>query len=208
MFTKHLITGIASLALVMGVGVSTSHAYEEIKEVNSTTITTLEEEKELIVFSSGSSKKTKNEKKPRPSNPKPKTFKCKNNIAQILYNAGFRGWPHKMAWAIVYRESKGQNLDESSRYFTGALGIFQIQSSAHRNKAWWSRSNMLNPQTQANIVYKYMTNRGTNWVAWGLNSNGTLNTTHYRGWSSWQHENWIMKPFRTGLALYPCKTLP
>lgn len=208
MFIKKSVIVISSAALMMSVGVSASHASEEVRKSNEVGITTLEEEKELIVFSSGSSKKINNERKTRPSKPKKQNFRCNDNIAQILYSAGFRGWPHKMAWAIVYRESKGQNLDENSRYFTGALGIFQIQSSAHRNKAWWSRSNMLSPQTQANIVYKYMTSRGTNWVAWGLNSNGTLNTTHYRGWSSWQHENWIMKPFRTGLALYPCKTLP
>lgn len=67
---------------------------------------------------------------------------------------------------------------------------------------------MLDPERQSRIVYKYMTNKGKYWVPWGLNSDGSLNASQYGGWSSWQHENWIMAPFRTGLSLYPCKTTP
>ena len=144
-----------------------------------------------------------NGRAPRPQ--KYKSPRCNNNLANILYKAGFTGNSHRVAWAIAMRESKGQSLDESSRYFTGALGIFQIQTSAHRNKSWWSRSNMLNPQTQANIVYNHMTNKGKVWVAWGHNPDGSLNTTHYRGWSSWQHQNWIVRPFQKYYAAYPCK---
>lgn len=138
----------------------------------------------------------------------PKPWKCKNKAAQILYEAGFTGWPHKMAWAITYRESKHQNLDENSPWYTGALGMWQIQTSAHLGKSWWSRSAMLDPLTQSRIVYKHMTNKGKSWVPWGLNPDGSLNTTQYGGWSSWQHQNWIMAPFQTGLSLYPCKTTP
>jgi hypothetical protein len=201
MFKNTVIFFIASSAIFFsGAALSTTQASTIQNQ-----ITTLEEEKELIVFSSGS-KKIKNERQQRPK--KENIFRCNNDAAQILYRAGFRGWSHKMAWAITYRESKHQNLSESSRYYTGALGYWQVQTSAHSSKPWWSRSAMLDPQTQSSIVYRYMTNRGTNWVPWGLNPDGSLNTTHYRGWSSWQHENWIMKPFRTGLALYPCKMLP
>ena len=135
-------------------------------------------------------------------------WKCKNKAAQILYAAGFTGYSHKMAWAITYRESKHQNLSESSPYYSGALGFWQVQTSAHSGKSWWSRSAMLDPLTQSRIVYKYMTNKGRYWVPWGLNPDGSLNASHYGGWSSWHHENWIMAPFRTGLSLYPCKTLP
>jgi len=139
---------------------------------------------------------------------KPEPWKCRDTAAKILYEAGFRGYAHKQAWAITYRESKHQNLDESSPWFTGALGYWQVQTSAHSGKSWWSRSAMLDPLRQSRIVYKHMTNKGRYWAPWGLTAEGNLDASHYGGWSSWQHENWIMAPFRTGLSLYPCKTLP
>lgn len=146
--------------------------------------------------------------KPKPE-PKPKPeWKCKNQLANTLHAAGFTGHSHQMAWAITMRESKGQNLDESSPWYTGALGIWQIQTSAHSGKHWWSRGAMLDPYTQSRIVYKHMTNKGKYWVPWGLNPDGSLNTSQYGGWSSWQHENWIMAPFRQYMSQYPCKSTP
>jgi hypothetical protein len=138
----------------------------------------------------------------------PKPWKCNNRAANILYRAGFTGWSHKMAWAITYRESKHQNLDESSPWYSGALGMWQIQTSAHSGKPWWSRSAMLDPYTQSRIVYKYMTNKGKYWVPWGLNPDGSLNPSQYGSWGPYLWEAWIMAPFRTGLSLYPCKTTP
>lgn len=135
-------------------------------------------------------------------------WRCKNRAAMILHKAGFTGWSHKMAWAITYRESKHQNLGADSPWFSGAYGMWQVQASAHSGKPWWSMSAMMDPYQQSRIVYKYMTNKGTYWRPWGLTPQGTLDASHYGGWSSWQHENWIMAPFRTGLALYPCKTTP
>jgi hypothetical protein len=144
---------------------------------------------------------------PKPLNPKP-AWKCKNQLAKTLYAAGFTGYSHQMAWAITMRESKGQNLDESSPWYSGALGIWQIQTSAHSGKHWWSRGAMLDPYTQSRIVYKHMTNKGKYWVPWGLNPDGSLNASHYGGWSSWHHENWIMAPFRQFMGQYPCKDTP
>jgi hypothetical protein len=135
-------------------------------------------------------------------------WRCKNRAAMILYKAGFTGWSHKMAWAITYRESKHQNLDESSPWYTGALGMWQIQTSAHSSKPWWSRSAMVNPERQSRIVYLHMTNKGKYWVPWGLNPDGSLNPSQYGSWGPSLWEAWIMAPFRTGLSLYPCKTTP
>lgn len=134
-----------------------------------------------------------------------KGFTCRNSLARMLHRVGFRGHNNRMAYAIVMRESKGQNLNESSRWYTGALGIWQVQTSAHRNKSWWSRSAMLNPQRQSRLMFLHLTNRGRDWRHWGLTQRGTLDTTFYKRWSSWQHENWIMRPFRTHYAAYPCK---
>jgi hypothetical protein len=146
-------------------------------------------------------------KKPSPK-PNEREWRCNDKLAKTLHAAGFTGYSHQMAWAITMRESKGQNLDESSPWYTGALGIWQIQTSAHSGKPWWSRGAMLDPYTQSRIVYKHMTNKGKYWVPWGLNSDGSLNASQYGGWSSWQHENWIMAPFHQYMSQYPCKDTP
>ena len=131
---------------------------------------------------------------------------CKDNIALMLWDAGFTGERNLIAWAITYRESKHQNLDESSPWYTGALGMWQIQTSAHGGKGWWSRSAMLNPARQSRIVFTHMTNRGRSWTPWGLNSTGTgVDASQYGGWSDWQIANWIWAGYQTGRDLYPDK---
>ena len=137
---------------------------------------------------------------------------CKNEVVTMLYDAGFRKHDLRAAWAITWRESKHQNLTESSPWYTGALGFWQIQTSAHSSKPWWSRSAMLDPERQSRIAYKYLTNKATNWVHWGLgekNGKFYMDTSLYGGWSSSQHYAWIWSPFQTGWNLYPnkCKHL-
>lgn len=123
-------------------------------------------------------------------------FECRDRLARILHVAGFRGDSLRTAWAVAMRESHGQALDESSPWYSGALGVFQIQTSAHSSKPWWSRAAMLDPKRQARIVYRHMTDKGRDWSAWGLTRDGRLDASQYGGWSSWQHEAWIMAPFR------------
>jgi len=137
-----------------------------------------------------------------------KPWTCKNKAARVLHEAGFTGWAHKQAWAVTYRESKHQNLDESSPWYSGALGMWQIQTSAWSGQRWWSRSAMLDPLQQSRIAYRYMTKKGTYWQAWGLTADGRLDATQYASWGPGLWEAWIMAPFRKGLALYPCKTTP
>lgn len=138
-----------------------------------------------------------------PAQAKPR--ECRDPVAKVLSQAGFKGQKHRMAWAIVMRESGGRNLAEDSPWFTGALGWFQIQTSAHSGKPWWSRAAMLNPYRQSRIVFLHLSNRGRDWSHWGLTRDGKLDTTYYQGWSSWQHEAWIMAPFRKFYAAYPCR---
>lgn len=129
---------------------------------------------------------------------------CRDNTALMLWDAGFRGNRNRIAWAITWRESNHRNLDESSPWYSGALGIWQIQTSAHSGKPWWSRSAMLNPQRQSRIVYKYMTGKGRNWSSWGLNPDGTgMDVSQYGGWSSSQHYAWIWAPYQRALRVYP-----
>ena len=125
-------------------------------------------------------------------------------VVKVLEGAGFSGHKLRIAYAVVMRESKGQNLSESSPWYSGALGIWQIQTSAHSGNRWWSRAAMLNPARQSEIVYRYMTNKGTYWRPWGLTSNGLgMDTSHYGSWSSWQKWNWIWVPYKRYYDAYP-----
>lgn len=131
--------------------------------------------------------------------------KCKDNIALMLWDAGFTGHRNAVAWAITWRESHHENLDESSPWYTGALGMWQVQTSAHSGKGWWSRSAMLNPERQSRIVYKHMTSKGRVWTAWGLTSPDAdgIDATQYGMWSSAQQYAWIWAPYADGLNKYP-----
>lgn len=129
---------------------------------------------------------------------------CKDKTAVLLHKAGFHGNKNRIAWAVTWRESNHRNLDESSPWYSGALGMWQIQTSAHSGNAWWSRSAMLNPERQSRIVFRYMTRKGRDWSAWGLNSTGTgMDTSQYGGWSSAQQYAWIWAPYERALAMYP-----
>ena len=147
-----------------------------------------------------------------PSANKPEPV-CRNQIVTMLYDAGFRKNDLRAAWAITWRESHHENLDESSPWYTGALGMWQIQTSAHSDKSWWSREAMLDPKQQSRIAYKYMTSKGTNWIHWGLGETKSgkfyMDTTLYGGWSSSQQYSWIWEPFQYGWSTFPnkCKGL-
>ena len=125
-------------------------------------------------------------------------------VVKILERAGFNGQTNRIAYAIVMRESRGQNLSESSPWYTGALGMWQIQTSAHSSKRWWSRAKMLTPRKQSRIAYRHLTERGTNWAHWGINRNGTgMDLTYYSGWSSSQQWEWIWAPYQRYYSTYP-----
>jgi len=125
-------------------------------------------------------------------------------VVKVLERAGFVGHKNRIAYAIVMRESHGANLNESSRWYTGALGMWQIQTSAWSRQPWWSRAAMLNPHRQSTIVYRYMTKRGKTWAHWGITRDGRgMDTTYYRSWSSWQQWNWIWAPYERFYRAYP-----
>lgn len=142
--------------------------------------------------------------KPRPSRDHER-WQCADRVAGILYGAGFRGDALRTGWAIVMRESKGQNLDESSPWYTGALGMWQVQTSAHSSKPWWSRSAMLDPARQSRLVFLHLSARGTDFRHWGIGPDGGTDTTFYGGWSSSQVWRWITEPFQRYWRQYPCQ---
>jgi len=125
-------------------------------------------------------------------------------VVKVLKKAGFKGEKNRIAYAIVMRESRGQNLSESSRWYSGALGMWQIQTSVWSGQRWWSRAAMLNPYRQSRIVYRKLSNRGTNWSHWGISRDGrSMDTTYYSGWSSSQQWAWIWAPYERFYRAYP-----
>lgn len=139
--------------------------------------------------------------------------KCNDKQAKILFEAGFnRPGMLRGAWAITWRESKHQSLDESSRYFTGALGTWQIQTSAWSGKSWWSRENMLDKRKQSEIVRKHFLNNGMHNWGYGYSFNNDLwyedAGMYYSLWGSGLTYAWVIQPFNTGWSLFPRKCNP
>jgi hypothetical protein len=136
--------------------------------------------------------------------------RCNDGQVKVLFDAGFKK-PGMLrgAWAITWRESKHHSLDESSRYFTGALGTWQIQTSAWSGKSWWSRSNMLNKNTQSRIVYKHFLRDGMH--NWGYGYSFKTDTwyedagMYYSLWGAARTYAWVIAPFNTGWSLFPKK---
>ena len=139
--------------------------------------------------------------------------KCNDKQAKILFNAGFnRPGMLRGAWAITWRESKHQSLTESSPWYTGALGTWQIQTSAWSGKSWWSRDNMLDKKKQSEIVRKHFLKDGMhNWGygysfkkdSWYINAG-----MYYSLWGSGLTYSWVIVPFNTGWSLFPGKCTP
>ncbi len=139
--------------------------------------------------------------------------RCDDKQAKILFEAGFkRPGMIRGAWAITWRESKHQSLDESSRYFTGALGTWQIQTSAWSGKSWWSRNNMLDKETQSKIVRKHFLKDGMhNWgYGYAFKNDSWYEDAgmYYSLWGSRLTYAWVIHPFNTGWKLFPNKCIP
>ncbi len=148
---------------------------------------------------------------PKPEWTLPK--KCDNSQAKILFKAGFnRPGMLRGAWAITWRESKHQSLDESSRWFTGALGTWQIQTSAWSGRSWWSRDAMLDKKKQSEIVRKHFLNDGMhNWgYGYSFKNDSWYENAgmYYSLWGSGLTYAWVIEPFNTGWSLFPNKCTP
>lgn len=139
--------------------------------------------------------------------------KCNDKQAKILFKAGFnRPGMLRGAWAITWRESKHQSLDESSRYYSGALGTWQIQTSAWSGKPWWSRENMLDKKKQSEIVRKHFLKDGM--YHWGYGYSFKNDSwyedagMYYSLWGPELTYAWVIEPFNTGWSLFPKKCTP
>jgi len=99
-------------------------------------------------------------------------------LAELLTLVGFEGKSHKIAWAIVMRESTARPKAHNGNTRTGdnSHGLFQINMigslGADRRDKFDLSSNdeLFNPLRNAEIAY-HMSGRGSDFGAWGIGPN-------------------------------------
>ena len=99
-------------------------------------------------------------------------------LAQLLSDVGFKGKSHRLAWAIVMRESTGRPTAHNDNPRTGdnSYGLFQINmhnslGPSRRDKfELKSNDELFNPVRNAEIAY-YMSRGGEDFGAWGFGPN-------------------------------------
>jgi hypothetical protein len=141
------------------------------------------------------------------------SHKCKDSQAKILFKAGFnKPGLLRGAYAITWRESNHQALDESSPWYSGALGTWQIQTSAWSGRSWWSRSNMLDKYTQSRIVKKHFLKGGMH--NWGLGYSEKRDEWYFDTgmydalWGASGVQSMVIAPYQRGYARFPSKCTP
>lgn len=99
-------------------------------------------------------------------------------LAELLTLVGFEGKSHKIAWALVMRESTARPKAHNGNTNTGdnSHGLFQINMigslGADRRDKFDLASNdeLFNPLRNAEIAY-HMSGRGSDFGAWGIGPN-------------------------------------
>ena len=99
-------------------------------------------------------------------------------LAELLTLVGFEGKSHKIAWALVMRESTARPKAHNDNTRTGdnSHGLFQINMigslGADRRDKFDLSSNdeLFNPLRNAEIAY-HMSGRGSDFGAWGIGPN-------------------------------------
>jgi hypothetical protein len=137
---------------------------------------------------------------------KTKKWKCKNQLANWLHVAGFRGMNLREAWAISMRESNGKNVGPGMVQFNGHdYGLFQFNIGAWAGSSWWDTASLLTPKYNAKVAFK-LSRGGKSWIPWGMRDNMDFDTQSYAGiWSSDQFYAWVIEPYQRYYAQYPCK---
>jgi len=132
--------------------------------------------------------------------PRKNRWRCKDQLANWIRDAGFRGSNVREAWAIAMRESNGKPaLISNSDH-----GLFQFNKPAWGNKPWWNTQLLLTPEYNAKMAYN-LSKGGSDWRPWGMKDHNQFDFSSYGRWSQWQLYNWIVKPYQKYYRLYPCK---
>lgn len=116
-------------------------------------------------------------------------------LSQILSHVGFQGEAHKIAWAIVMRESSGRPMAHNGNSGTGdnSYGLFQINMigdlGADRREKFDLRSNadLFDPVRNAEVAY-HMSNGGADFGSWGIGPNAYRSGAGINTISKWFDE--------------------
>lgn len=99
-----------------------------------------------------------------------------NQIAQLAYNAGFRGSALRMAVAIAIAESNGDpnaynpEIAAGTPKNHGSRGLWQIYGQAHPE---YNSNEMYNPVANAQAAYKVYQQAGNKFTPWSTYNNGS-----------------------------------
>lgn len=124
---------------------------------------------------------------------KPKNKICKNWLVKHLYKHGFRGENLREAWAIVMRESGGNEKTISS---TNDYGMFQFNHYAHKNASWWDSKKLLTRDYNTEIAYR-QSKGGKTWYMWDIDGHGN--------WKAEWSPRSIYERYVSWYNKYPCK---
>ena len=136
---------------------------------------------------------------PSPMHATKKVKPCKDRVVKWIKAAGFKGANVRVAWAIAQRESNGTPSESTMP----DLGIVQLNYPSWGHTKYWP-DNIYDP-VQSFKAMRWMV-RDMGWQPWGLRvKRGVVSYdfSSYGGWSSWQHQNWIVIPFEKYYAQFP-----
>lgn len=120
---------------------------------------------------------------------------CKDPIIKVIRDAGWKGIHQRVAYAVAWRESNHRPSEST----LPDLGLYQLNVGAWSGTKYWP-ANPLDARQNARAAFRIWKDHG--WQPWGLNAKGTGVDASSYAWSSWQIENWIWRPYVTGLGLY------
>ena len=124
---------------------------------------------------------------------------CNDRVVKWIEKAGIKGESRRVAWAIAQRESNGQPGESSYP----DLGIVQLNVNAWQGTKYWP-ADIYDPVQSFTAMRKMVKDMG--WQPWGLRVKGgkvSYDFSSYGGWSSWQHQNWIVIPFEKYYRQFP-----
>ena len=131
-----------------------------------------------------------------------KIERCGDWLTKLLARVGFEGENLREAWAIVMRESGG---NEDAISVTNDLGLFQINTFAWSGQDWFNRELLLTREYNAQVALM-LSQGGKSWYAWGLDGQGRLNPGAYvnSGWSD-EQINGLLDRYLRWYKFYPCR---